>query len=148
MALTGTYEPSSNEYVADQVETFERSGGSEGNTMRGVPIIVLWTKGRKSGAIRKTPLMRVNDGDRYGVVASQGGAPDHPEWYLNLQADPHVSLQDGPDVRDYVAHTASPEEKAEWWPKATAVWPDYDEYQEKTDREIPLVVLEPVGSDS
>ena len=148
MPLTGTYEPSSNEYVADQVETFEQSGGTEGNTMRGVPIIVLWTKGRKSGAIRKTPLMRVNDGDRYAVVASQGGAPEHPEWYLNLEADPSVSLQDGPDVRDYVAHTASPQEKAEWWPKATAVWPDYDAYQEKTDREIPLVVLEPAPTSS
>ena len=146
MPLTGTYEPSTNEFAANQVEQYERSGGAEGNTMRGVPIIVLWTKGRKSGSIRKTPLMRVNDGDRYAVVASQGGAEDHPVWYLNLEADPHVSLQDGPEVRDYVAHTASAEEKAEWWPKATAVWPDYDAYQAKTDREIPLVILEPAES--
>ena len=144
MPLTGTYEPSPNDFAAKQVRQYEASGGTEGNTMRGVPVIILWTKGRRSGAIRKTPLMRVNDGDRYAVVASQGGAPEHPVWYLNLEADPHVSLQDGPEVRDYIAKTATPEEKAEWWPKATAVWPDYDDYQEKTEREIPLVILTPV----
>lgn len=146
MAISGTYEPSPNDYVAKQVEEFESSDGREGNTMRGRPVIILWTRGRKSGAVRKSPLMRVNDGERYAVVASQGGAPEHPVWYLNLEADPHVSLQDGPDLRDYIAHTATPEERAEWWPKATAVWPDYDEYQQKTDREIPIVILEPAGS--
>lgn len=146
MPLSGTYAPSPNDYVAEQVRQFESTGGREGNMMRGVPVIILWTRGRSSGAIRKTPLMRVKDGERYAVVASQGGAPTDPIWYGNLVADPHVSLQDGDEVRDYLAHTASPEEKAEWWPKATAVWPDYDAYQAKTDREIPLVVLEPVGS--
>lgn len=144
MPLEGTYEPSTSTYAAEQVRQYEDSGGREGNTMRGVPIIVLWTRGRKSGAIRKTPLMRVNDGDRYAVVASQGGAPTHPVWYYNLEADPRVSLQDGAEVRDYIAHTATGEEKAQWWAKATAVWPDYDAYQAKTDREIPLVVLEPI----
>ena len=144
MPLQGTYEPSPNDYVADQVRDFEESGGREGNTMRGVPVIILWTRGRKSGAVRKTPLMRVCDGDRYAVVASQGGAPTNPVWYDNLVADPNVSLQDGADVKDYVAHVATGDEKAEWWARATAVWPDYDAYQEKTDREIPLVVLEPV----
>jgi deazaflavin-dependent oxidoreductase (nitroreductase family) len=143
MALQGTYEPSPSSFAANQVAEYEASGGREANTLRGVPIVILWTRGRRSGAIRKTPLMRVNDGDRYAVVASQGGAPEHPEWYRNVEADPHVALQDGPVVRSYVAHTASPEEKAEWWPKATAVWPDYDAYQGKTDREIPLVILEP-----
>ncbi len=88
--------------------------------------------------------MRVRDGERYAVVASKGGAPRHPVWFLNLLADPHVSLQDGDQVRDYLAHVAGPSEKAEWWPKATAVWPDYDAYQAKTSREIPLVVLDPV----
>jgi deazaflavin-dependent oxidoreductase (nitroreductase family) len=146
MALQGTYEPSPNDYVARQVQQFEDSGGREGNTMRGVPIIVLWTRGRSSGSVRKTPLMRVRDGDRYAVVASQGGAPEHPVWYHNLVADPHVSLQDGAELRDYTARVATPEEKAEWWPKATAVWPDYDEYQKKTDREIPLVILGPVAA--
>lgn len=145
MPLQGTYEPSPSTYAADQVREYEESGGRDGNTMRGVPIIVLWTRGRRSGAIRKTPLMRVEDGGRYAVVASKGGAPDHPLWYHNIVADPTVSLQDGADVRDYVAHEATGDEKAEWWAKATAVWPDYDAYQKKTDREIPLFVLEPAG---
>ena len=144
MPLEGTYEPSSNQYAADQVKKYEETGGREGNTMRGVPVVILWTRGRVSGAVRKSPLMRVKDGDRYAVVASQGGAPTDPVWYRNLVDEPRVSLQDGPEVKDYVAHTASAEEKAEWWPKATAVWPDYDAYQRKTDREIPLVILEPV----
>lgn len=144
MPLEGTYEPSSSSHAAEQVRQYEESGGRKGNTMRGVPIIVLWTRGRKTGAIRKTPLMRVCDGDRYAVVASQGGAPRNPVWFDNIEADPQVSLQDGETVRDYVAHVAAGDEKAEWWAKATAVWPDYDAYQAKTDREIPLVVLEPV----
>ena len=143
MLLQGTYEPSTNTFAAKQVAQYEASGGREANTLRDVPIIVLWTTGRRTGAIRKTPLMRVNDGDRYAVVASQGGASEHPVWYLNLRADPHVSLQDGPEVRDYLAREVTGDEKAEWWKRATAVWPDYDAYQAKTEREIPLVVLEP-----
>jgi F420H(2)-dependent quinone reductase len=146
MALQGTYEPSPAEWVAEQVRQYEASGGSEGNTMRGVPVIILWTRGRKSGTVRKTPLMKVRDGDRYAVVASMGGASEHPQWYANLTADPHVSVQDGPEVRDFTAREVTGEEKAEWWAKATAVWPDYDDYQEKTDREIPLLVLEPATS--
>jgi F420H(2)-dependent quinone reductase len=146
MALQGTYEPSPAEWVAEQVRQYEASGGSEGNTMRGVPVIILWTRGRKSGTVRKTPLMKVRDGDRYAVVASMGGAPEHPQWYANLTADPHVSVQDGPEVRDFTAREVTGEEKAEWWAKATAVWPDYDDYQEKTGREIPLLVLEPATS--
>jgi F420H(2)-dependent quinone reductase len=146
MALQGTYAPSPAEWVAEQVRQYEASRGSEGNTMRGVPVIILWTRGRKSGSVRKTPLMRVHDGDRYAVVASMGGAPEHPQWYANITADPHVSVQDGAEVRDFVAREATGEEKAEWWAKATAVWPDYDAYQEKTDREIPLLVLESATS--
>lgn len=146
MALQGTYEPSPNDYVAKQVREYEDSGGRDGNTMRGKPVIILWTRGRSTGAVRKTPLMRVNDGDRYAVVASQGGAPHHPVWYRNILADPQVSLQDGPEVRDYLAREVSGDDKSEWWARATAVWPDYDAYQEKTDREIPVVVLEPVES--
>jgi deazaflavin-dependent oxidoreductase (nitroreductase family) len=87
--------------------------------------------------------MRVTDGDRYAVVASMGGAPQHPVWYHNVVADPEVSLQDGPDLRDYTAHVANAEEKAEWWPRATATWPSYDDYQTSTDRDIPVIVLEP-----
>lgn len=144
MPLEGTYEPSPHEYVANQVRQYEETDGREGGDMRGVPCIVLWTRGKSSGAVRKTPLMRVNDGDQYAVVASQGGAPTNPTWYHNLVADPNVSLQDGPEVRDYVAHEATGDEKTQWWAKATAVWPDYDSYQEKTDREIPLIVLDPI----
>jgi F420H(2)-dependent quinone reductase len=143
MPLEGEYEPSPWPPVAEQVERYESSGGTEGTELEGAPCVILWTRGRHSGKIRKTPLMRVRDGDRYAVIASLGGAPDHPVWYLNLVADSRVTLQDGPEVRDYVARTASPEEKAEWWPKATAVWPDYDKYQESTSRDIPVVILDP-----
>jgi len=143
MPIEGTYEPSPWSVAADQVERYESSGGLEGLELHGKPCVILWTKGRHSGTVRKSPLMRVNDGDRYAVVASMGGAPKHPVWYLNLVADPHVSLQDGPVLRDYTAHVATGDEKVEWWKKATEVWPAYDDYQKKTDREIPLVVLEP-----
>jgi F420H(2)-dependent quinone reductase len=145
MPLEGPYEPSPQDYVANQVATYERTGGQEGNTMRGVPVIILWTRGRSSGAVRKTPLMRVEHDGRYAVVASQGGAPTHPAWYRNMTADPHVSLQDGPEVRDFVAREVTGEEKSQWWARATEVWPDYDAYQAKTDREIPLLVLEPAS---
>jgi deazaflavin-dependent oxidoreductase (nitroreductase family) len=144
MALDGEYEPSTAQWVRDQVEEYERSGGTKGNTLRDVPVVVLWTRGRQSGNVRKSPLMRVEHEGRYAVVASYGGAPDHPDWYLNLEADPHVSLQDGPEAVDYTARTATPEERAEWWPRAVAVWPDYDAYQAKTDREIPVVLFDPV----
>jgi deazaflavin-dependent oxidoreductase (nitroreductase family) len=143
MPLSGEYAPSPWDFAADQVRRYEESGGREGNELLGKPCVILWTRGRRSGAIRKSPLMRVRDGDRYAVVASMGGAPRHPVWYLNLRADPHVSLQDGSDLKDYVARVAAGAEKAEWWKKATAVWPDYDDYQSRTDREIPLVILEP-----
>ena len=145
MAIEGTYEPSPWDLVRDQVELYETSEGREGTLLEGKPCVILWTRGRQSGTVRKSPLMRVNDGDRYAVVASMGGAPKHPVWYLNLLADPKVSLQDGPDLRDYTARVVTGDEKAEWWSKATEVWPAYDEYQTKTDREIPLVVLEPTG---
>jgi deazaflavin-dependent oxidoreductase (nitroreductase family) len=140
MPIEGTYEPSAWDFAAEHVKQYEQEGQGE---LRGVPVVVLWTKGRRSGALRKSPLMRVRDGDRYAVVPSMGGAPKHPVWYLNLTADPHVTLQDGDEVKDYIAHTATPDEKAEWWPKATAVWPDYDDYQKRTERDIPLVILEP-----
>ena len=145
MAIQGTYEPSPWAPVADQVELYEQSGGTEGAELQGKPCVILWTKGRNSGAVRKTPLMRIKDGDRYAVVASMGGAPKHPVWYHNVVADPHVSLQDGAELRDYTARVAEGEEKKEWWSKATEVWPDYDNYQAKTDRQIPLIILEPLG---
>jgi F420H(2)-dependent quinone reductase len=143
MALEGTYEPSAWPPIADQVRLFEETGGAQGNELEGKPCIILWTKGRHSGSVRKVPLMRVKDGDRYAVVASLGGAPKHPVWYLNLTADPHVSLQDGTELKDYTARTVEGDERTEWWEKATAAWPKYDDYQKNTDRVIPVVVLDP-----
>ena len=143
MPLEGEYEPSPWGPVEEQVRLYESTGGAEGWDLEGRPCIILTTRGRKTGKLRKSPLMRVEHDGRYAVVASLGGAPRHPVWYLNLTDDPDVTLQDGPRVMDMRAHTASPEEKAEWWPRATAVWPAYDEYQARTDRDIPVVILEP-----
>ncbi len=144
MPLEGEYAPSPQKWVRDQVAEYESSGGTSGTTMRGMPVIILTTRGAKSGKIRKTPLMRVEHGGRYAVVASKGGAPDHPVWYHNLVADPRVELQDGPARRDLVAREATGAEKAAWWDRAVAAFPDYAEYQKRTEREIPLFVLEPV----
>ena len=143
MPLTGEYQPSTSEWARTQAERYEASGGSEANDMRGVPIIVLTTVGWKSGALRTTALRRVEHDGRYLVVASKGGAPDEPRWGENMRREPHVELQDGPVKRDYLARELSGEERAEWWARATAVWPDYDVYQTKTDRQIAIFVLEP-----
>ena len=146
MALEGKYEPSSWDWVADQVALYESSGGTEGTELEGKPCVILWTRGRQSGAVRKSALMRVTDDEgQYGVVASMGGAPKHPVWYLNMLADQRVSLQDGAELKDYTARVVEGDEKAQWWKRATEVWPSYDEYQSKTDRAIPLVVLEPTA---
>src|SRR5829696_5256023 len=143
MALDGEYEPSPAAWVRDQVEAYERTGGEEGGDMQGAPVVVLWTRGRHSGKVRKAALIRVEHEGKYAVVASLGGAPKHPVWYLNILADPDVSLQDGPDLGDYRARVVEGDEKAAWWARATETWPAYDDYQAKTDRAIPLVVLEP-----
>jgi deazaflavin-dependent oxidoreductase (nitroreductase family) len=143
MPIEGTYEPSTREFSRAQVTLYEMSGGIDGTTRRGVPCIILWTRGRKTGTVRKTPLMKVEHDGRYAVVASMGGAPKHPVWYLNLMADPNVTVQDGPDVRDFVAREVSGVERADWWRRAVEVWPDYDHYRTRTEREIPVVVLEP-----
>ncbi|WP_019544603.1 nitroreductase family deazaflavin-dependent oxidoreductase [Streptomyces sulphureus] len=140
----GEYVPSATQWVADQVEEYERSGGTEGTQMRGYPTVVLTTLGAKSGVVRKSPVMRVSDGERYAVVASLGGAPVNPSWYGNLRAHPRVRLQDGPTVREYTARVAEGAERSEWWQRAVDAFPPYAEYQEKTDRVIPVVVLEPV----
>ncbi|MGQ4485512.1 nitroreductase family deazaflavin-dependent oxidoreductase [Streptomyces sp. 372A] len=144
MPLQGEYEPSPSQWVRDQVEQYESSGGTEGTTMRGMPVIVLTTVGAKSGKIRKTPLMRVEHDGRYAVVASQGGAPTHPVWYHNLKADPRAELQDGPERRDMTAREVTGAEKEQWWERAVEAFPDYADYQKKTDRQIPVFVLEPV----
>jgi F420H(2)-dependent quinone reductase len=141
MPLTGEYEPSTSEWARKQAERFEASNGTEAGTLRGVPIILLTSVGARTGKLRKTPLMRVEHNGQYAVVASQGGAPTHPVWYHNLVKHPHVELQDGADRADYDAHLAEGDERALWWERAVAVWPDYAAYQKKTDREIPVFVL-------
>ena len=143
MPLTGDYAPSPSDRARTQAELFEASGGTEGNLLNGVPIIVLTTVGAKTGHLRKTPLMRVEHEGRYAVVASMGGAPKHPVWYHNVVAHPHVELQDGAEKRDYTAHEATGEERALWWERAVAVWPDYAQYQTRTTRQIPVFVLTP-----
>jgi deazaflavin-dependent oxidoreductase (nitroreductase family) len=140
-----TYEPSPWKWVVDQVGLYEATGGSEGGTLEGKPVVILTTKGRRTGNIRKTPLMRIEHDGSYGVVASMGGAPKHPVWYHNVVADPSVTLQDGPLVRRMRAHEADGDEKALWWARAVEAWPPYDEYQARTERVIPLIVLEPAG---
>ncbi|MFC9239836.1 nitroreductase family deazaflavin-dependent oxidoreductase [Streptomyces decoyicus] len=146
MPLQGEYEPSPEQWVRDQVELYESSGGEEGTTMRGLPVVVLTTRGAKSGKIRKSPLMRVEHDGAYAVVASMGGAPRHPVWYHNVVADPRVELQDGPVRQDMTAREVTGEEKALWWGRAVEAYPDYDDYQQKTDRRIPVFVLEPAAT--
>lgn len=147
MPLEGEYEPSPSDWVREQVELYERSGGTEGTTLRdtGMPVIVVTNRGAKTGKLRKTPLMRVEHDGRYAAVASKGGAPEHPVWYHNLVADPHVEVQDGTVKQDMVARQVIGTEKAEWWERAVAAFPPYAEYQAKTDREIPVFLLEPVA---
>ena len=145
--VDGEYAPSTSQRSRDQVALYESSGGTRGTTLRGFPVIVLTTRGNKSGKVRKTPLMRVEHEGMYAVVASLGGAPNHPVWYWNVAADPHVTLQDGPEVHDYVAHEAHGDEKVDWWERAVEAYPDYAAYQKRTDREIPLFVLEPADGD-
>ena len=142
MPLTGEYAPSPADYAREQAETFEATGGAERNDMRGKPIVVLTSVGAKSGKLRKTPLMRVEHDGKYAVVASLGGAPKHPVWYYNLIAHPHVELQDGDERHDYDAREVHGEERREWWERACQAWPDYATYQTKTDRIIPVFVLE------
>jgi deazaflavin-dependent oxidoreductase (nitroreductase family) len=142
MPLQGEYEASPSTWASDQVALYESSGGTQGTELKGKKVIVLTTVGAKSGKIRKTPLMRVEHDGEYAVVASMGGAPTHPVWYHNLVANPYVELQDGADKWDFVARLVTGDEKATWWERSVAAWPDYAEYQKKTDRQIPVFVLE------
>ncbi|MGA5466261.1 nitroreductase family deazaflavin-dependent oxidoreductase [Mycobacterium sp. NPDC050041] len=143
MPLTGEYEPSSSDWARENAEQYVASGGTEGTELKGRPVILLTTVGAKTGKLRKTPLMRVESNGEYAVVASLGGAPKHPVWYHNIKKNPRVELQDGPATRDYDAREVFGDEKAEWWERAVEAWPEYAEYQEKTDREIPVFVLTP-----
>jgi deazaflavin-dependent oxidoreductase (nitroreductase family) len=146
MPLDGEYEPSPAAWVRDQVAEYESSGGTRGTTLRDMPVVVLTSRGAKSGKIRKSPLMRVEHDGSYAIVASKGGAPEHPVWYYNVVGDPHVELQDGPVRQDMNAREVTGAEKATWWDRAVAAYPDYADYQAKTDRQIPVFVLEPIAS--
>lgn len=141
MPLTGEYEPGTSEWARKQLETYEASGGTEGTMLNGMPVIILTSVGARSGRLRKSPLMRVEHDGEYAVVASLGGAPKHPVWYYNLVANPHVELQDGPEKHDYTAREVTGAEKAIWWDRAVAAYPPYTDYQEKTERQIPVFVL-------
>jgi F420H(2)-dependent quinone reductase len=139
----GTYEPSPSKWVRDQVETYERSGGTEANTLTdtGLPIVIVTMRGNKSGTIRKAPVMRVEHDGEYAIVASKGGAPTHPQWYFNLIAAPNdVAIQDGPEPFGVTVREVTGDERAAWWERAVAAYPPYAEYQERTSRAIPLLV--------
>jgi deazaflavin-dependent oxidoreductase (nitroreductase family) len=140
------YKPSPSKWVADQVELYESSGGTKGTTLldSDLPVIIVTNRGWKSGAIRKTPLMRVVDGKNYILVASQGGAPEHPLWYHNLKADPHVEIRDKTEVMAMrVREVEEAEERERLWKLAVEAYPPYEEYQARTERLIPLFVAEP-----
>ena len=145
MPLQGEYEPSSAKWVRDQVQEYESSGGTSGTTLRDVPVVVITSVGASSGKLRKNPVMRIEHGGRYAAVASKGGSPEHPAWYRNMVEHPLVELQDGPARGDYIARELSGDEREAWWERAVQVWPDYAEYQTKTDREIPVFLLEPAS---
>jgi F420H(2)-dependent quinone reductase len=145
MSLEGEYEPSPEQWVRDQVAKFEASGGREANTHPenpDWPIVVITSKGAKSGKLRKNPVMKVEKDGVYAAVASKGGAPEHPVWYYNFVEHPLVELQDGPEPHDYSVRVAEGAERAEWWDRAVEAYPPYADYQEKTDREIPVFLLE------
>ena len=146
MTLQGEYVPSAAKWVRDQVEAYERSGGQEATTLRdtGLPVIIVTMRGNKSGTVRKIALMRVEHDGEYALVASKGGAPRHPVWYYNLQAHPdEVVIQDGPAPFPARVREVTGEERAGWWERAVAAYPPYAEYQQKTDREIPVFVAGP-----
>jgi len=144
MAFDGEYLPSPAAWVRDQVQEYEGSGGTAGTTLRdtGLPVVIVTNRGAKTGAVRKTPLMRVEHDGSYAVVASKGGAPEHPLWYYNLLAHPHVEVQDGADKWPMTARELSGAERDIWWERAVAAYPPYAEYQQRTSRLIPVFVLE------
>jgi deazaflavin-dependent oxidoreductase (nitroreductase family) len=144
MPLNGDYEPSTSDWARENAELYMASGGTDGIAMKGKPVVLLTTIGAKTGKLRKTPLMRVENDGEYAVVASLGGAPKHPVWYHNVKQHPTGELQDGTATGDFEAREVFGEEKAAWWRRAVAVWPDYADYQQKTDRAIPVFVLTPI----
>ncbi len=142
MVLTGEYEPSPSSWVRKQVATYEATGGAKGNTVQGLPIVVITSRGARSGKLRKNPVMRVEHDGVYAAIASQGGAPEHPAWYHNFLAHPEVDLQDGPEPHVYQARVTEGDERREWWERSVATFAPYARYQEKTDRQIPVFLLE------
>jgi deazaflavin-dependent oxidoreductase (nitroreductase family) len=143
MPLEGEYEPSPQQWVREQVEKYESSGGTEGTTLldTGLRVIIVTTRGKNSGKLRKNPVMRVEHNGQYALIASKGGAPKHPEWYFNIMANPdEVMIQDGPDRFDVTVHEATGQEREEWWKRAVEAFPDYEEYKKKTTRVIPVLV--------
>ena len=145
MPLEGEYAPSPWDWSREQADKYAESGGADAADMKGMPIILLTTVGAKTGKLRKTPLMRVEHDGEYAVVASLGGAPKNPVWYYNIAKNPRVELQDGSVTRDYDSREVFGDEKAIWWERAVAAYPDYADYQTKTDRQIPVFVLTPVS---
>jgi F420H(2)-dependent quinone reductase len=141
MPLKGEYEPSPAQWVRDQVQDYEASRGTSGTTMRDMPVIIVTTRGAKSGKLRKVPLMRVEHDGEYAAVASMGGAPKNPVWYFNLVADPHVEVRDAAVIQAMTAREVTGQEKAIWWRRCVAAYPDYADYQAKTARAIPVFVL-------
>ncbi len=146
MPVEGDYEPSPAAWVREQVEEYEGSGGTRGTTLRdtGLPVVIVTNRGARTGKVRKTPVMRVEHDGCYAMVASKGGAPEHPLWYHNIRAHPRVELQDGPRKQEMVAREVTGSEREQWWQRAVAAYPPYAEYQQKTTRQIPVFVLEPV----
>jgi deazaflavin-dependent oxidoreductase (nitroreductase family) len=141
--LEGDYEPTPRDWVREQVERYESSGGARANTLRdtGLPIVIFTTRGNRSGKLRKTPVMKVEHDGEYALIASMGGAPSNPQWFHNLMAYPNdVLLQDGPEPFEVVVNQASGDERAIWWERAVAAWPPYADYQTKTTRQIPVFV--------
>jgi len=146
MPVNGEYEASPSEWVRDQVTAYEESHGTRANTLRdtGLPIIIVTTRGNRSGKVRKTPVMRVLHDGAYALVASKGGSPTHPVWYYNLVEHPdEVAIQDGSEPFDVVVRQVSGDERAIWWERAVAAYPPYGDYQQKTEREIPVFVATP-----
>ncbi|MEL6893061.1 MAG: nitroreductase family deazaflavin-dependent oxidoreductase [Actinomycetota bacterium] len=146
MPLIGEYEPSTTDWVREQVDTYEATGGREANTLRdtGIPVIVVTSLGASSGKLRKFALMRVEHEGEYALIASIGGAPKNPAWFHNLVAHPLVEIQDGPAPADYTTRIVEGGERGTWWERAVAVFPNYAEYAKKTDRHIPVFVATPV----
>ena len=141
MPLAGEYAPSTSGWARRQAEQFEASGGTKANTIQGRPIVLVTNVGAKSGKLHKTPLMRVEHDGEYLIVASKGGSHEHPSWYYNVRAHPHVELQDGAEKHDYVARELEGAERETWWARAVEAYPPYADYQTRTDRLIPIFLL-------